>query len=303
MDDKVLKRLYIEETLKTRKYIGYRLDIALIKSILTVIIYILLYNYSKSIVFSVVIATQIFLILTLLNKIRIDKKIKTGKNKLLQRIKLKKFKNKIFYSDYSEIESFIMLYLNQYRYKDIKKIRKYSYSAIKDGEATNIFIMKYFEEATIEKVDIRNILKLIFDKKANRNLLFILNDMSDDARELLEKYIERLNIQTVYLEDIYKFADDSLLLSEEYEYKDIEGLERRISKKTKDLVKNVFINKKLILYMLAAIMFYMLHKTIFPSQFGIYISYYFIFLACINAIYSLYLFFFTRINKNKKQTN
>lgn len=302
MDEKVLKRLYIEETLKTRKYIGYRLDIALLKSIVTIIIFAFLYYYSKNIIFSIIVGVQVFLILTLLNKLKINKKIKIGKDKLLQRIKLKKFKNKIFYSDYKDIESFIMLYLNQYRYKNIKKVKKYSYRAIKDSEAINIYIMKFFEDAIIEKADIRNLLTVMLDRKSNKNLLFILNDLSEEAKELLEKYNDKLNIQTVLLDDIYKFADESLLLSEEYEYKDIEGLERKINRKTKDIVKNVFINKKLIIYIIAAIMFYAIHKTIFPNQLGIYISYYFIILACINAVYRLYVLY-TRINENKKQTN
>lgn len=302
MDDKVLKRLYVEETLKKRKYIGYRLDIALLKLIITIIIFALLYYYSKNMIFSIIVGIQIFLILTLLNKLKINKKIKVGKDKLLQRIKLNKFKNKIFYSNYNDIENFIMLYLNQYRYKNIKKIRKYSYSAIKDGELINIYIMKFFEDAIIEKADIRNLLTVMLDRKASKNLLFILNDLSEEAKELLEKYNDKLNIQTICLDDIYKFADESSLLSETYEYKDIEGLEKKINRKTKDILKNVFINKKLIIYIIAAIMFYAIHKTIFPNQLGIYISYYFIILACINVVYRLYLLY-TRINENKKQTN
>lgn len=302
MDEKVLKKLYIEETLKTRKYIGYRLDIALLKSIVTIIIFAFVYYYSKNIIFSLIVGFQIFLLLTLLNKVRINRKLKVGKDKLLQRIKLKKFKNKIFYSDYNDIESFILLYLNQYRYKNIKKIRKYSYSAIKDGESTNIYIMKFFEDAIIEKADIRNLLTVMLDRKANRNLLFILNDLSEEANQLLEKYNDKLKIQTIFLNDIYKFADESMLLSEAYEFNDIEGLERKINRKTKDIFKNVFVNKKLIIYIIAAIMFYAIHKTIFPSQLGVYISYYFLILACINVLYRIYTFY-TRINENKKQTN
>lgn len=302
MDDKVLKRLYIEETLKTRKYIGYRLDIALLKSIVTIIIFAFLYYYSKNMVFSIIVGIEIFLLLTVLNKLKINKKIKVGKDKLLQRIKLKKFKNKIFYSNYKDIESFIMLYLNQYRYKNIKRIKKCSYRAVKDDEAINIYIMKFFEDAVIEKVDIRNLLAAILDRKTGKNLLFILNDLSEDAKELLDKYSEKLSIQTIRLDDIYKFADESSLLSEAYEYEDIEGLERKINRKNKDILKNVFINKKLIIYVIAAVMFYAVHKTVFPNQLGIYISYYFIALACINAIHRLYVYY-TRINENKKQTN
>jgi hypothetical protein len=291
MDEKVLKKLYIEETLKRRKYIGYRLDIALLKSILTIIIFVIVYYYSKNIIFSLIVGFQIFLLFTLLNKVKISRKLKLGKYKLLQRIKLNKFKNKIFYSDYNDIESFIMLYLNQYRYKNIKKTRKYSYSAIKDSESTNIYIMKFFEDAIVEKADIRNLLTVMLNRKANRNLLFILNDLSEEASELLEKYNDKLKIQTICLNEIYKFADESLLLSETYESNDIEGLERNANRNTKDLFKNVFVNKKLIIYIIAAIMFYAIHKTIFPNQLGIYISYYFIVLACINAIYRVYKYF------------
>jgi hypothetical protein len=302
MDEKVLKKLYIEETLKKRKYIGYRLDIALLKSILTIIIFAIVYYYSKNIIFSLIVGFQIFLLFTLLNKVKINRKVKVGKDKLLQRIKLKKFKNKIFYSDYNDIESFIMLYLNQYRYKNIKKTKKYSYSAIKDSESTNIYIMKFFEDAIVEKADIRNLLTVILNRKTNRNLLFILNDMSEEASELLEKHKDKLKIQTICLNDIYKFADESMLLSETYESNDIEDLERKVNRKTKDVFKNVFVNKKLIIYIIAAILFYAIHKTIFPNQLGIYISYYFIILACINVLYRLYVFY-TRINENKKQTN
>ncbi len=302
MDEKVLKKLYIEETLKTRKYIGYRLDIAMLKTIITIIVYVLVYYYSKNTIFSVVIGFEVFSILTLINRIKINKKTTLGKDKLLQRIKLKKFKNKIFYSDYNEIENFILLYLNQYRYKNIRKIRKYSYSAIKDDEATNIYIMKFVEDAIIEKTDIRNMLTIMLERKAKRNLLFLLNDLSEDANCLLEKYNDKLNIKKIYLNDIYSFANNSQLLSEAYEYEDIEGLGRRSSRKASDLIKNVLLNKKMIIYIIAAIMFYTVHKTIFPNQLGIYIAYYFMFLALINLIYRIYAFYSKR-NDDIKQTN
>lgn len=302
MDEKVLKKLYIEQTLKTRKYIGYRLDIAMLKSITTIIIYAFVYYYSKNMIFSVIVGLEVFLILTLINRVKINKKTKLGKDKLLQRIKLRKFKNKIFYSDYHEIESFILLYLNQYRYKNIKKIRKYSYSASKNDELTNIYIMKFFEDAIIEKTDIRNILTIMLDRKAKRNLLFVLNDLSEEASSLLEKYNDKLNIQRICLNDIYSFADGSQLLSEAYEYEDIEGLERKSSKKVSDLFKNVLLNKKMIIYIIAAIMFYALHKTIFPNQLGIYIAYYFMFLALVNLIYKVYVFYSNK-NNDIKQTN
>ncbi len=76
MDDKFLKRLYIEETLKTRKYMGFRLDIALVKTILTMIVLTALYLYTNDLIFSIIIGLQLFLILTLLNKVTVDKKLK-----------------------------------------------------------------------------------------------------------------------------------------------------------------------------------------------------------------------------------
>lgn len=302
MDERVLKKLYIEETLKTRKYIGYRLDIALIKIIITGIVFVVSYFYSKDMAFSIIVASQVFLILTLFNKVKINRKIKVGKGKLLQRIKLKRFKNKIYYSDYNNIENFIMLYLNQYRYKDIKRLKKYRYSAIKDNEEVAIYIMKFCEDSIIEKLDIRNLLTAIVDKKNSRNLILTLNDLSEDASELLEKFKDRFNIQTLSLDDVYKFADENLLLSDTYEYKDIESLEKKISRNRKEIFKNIFINKKLIIYVIAAVLFYTVHKTIFQNELGVYIAYYFIILACINAVYRIYTSY-TRQKESKRQTN
>lgn len=302
MDERVLKKLYIEETLKTRKYIGYRLDIALIKIIITGIVFVVSYFYSKDMTFSIIVASQVFLILTLFNKVKINRKIKVGKGKLLQRIKLKRFKNKIYYSDYNNIENFIMLYLNQYRYKDIKRLKKYRYSAIKDNEEVAIYIMKFCEDSIIEKLDIRNLLTAIVDKKNSRNLILTLNDLSEDASELLEKFKDKFNIQTLSLDDVYKFADENLLLSDTYEYKDIESLEKKISRNRKEIFKNIFINKKLIIYVIAAVLFYTVHKTIFQNELGVYIAYYFIILACINAVYRIYTSY-TRQKESKRQTN
>ena len=299
MNDKVLKKLYVEETLKTRKYIGYRLDIALIKLIITAIILTALYLYSNDLIFSMIAGLQVFVILTLFNKIRIDKKIKIGKEKLSQRIKIKKFKNKIFYSDYNELESFIMFYLNQYRYKDTKKIKKYCYSAVKDNETVFVHIMKFYEDASIEKIDIRNLLTSIIDKKYNKNLLITLNDLSEEAKELIENFKDKLNIQILGFDDLYKFADGCSLLSEVYEYNDIENLDKKIHKKTRDILGNIFINKKLIIYLLAAGMFYVMHKIVFQNQLGLYISYYFVILAGINALYRVYVIYTKKKALNK----
>ncbi len=299
MDDKFLKRLYIEETLKTRKYMGFRLDIALVKTILTMIVLTALYLYTNDLIFSIIIGLQLFLILTLLNKVTIDKKIKIGKEKLSQRIKKEKFKKKIFYSDYNEFENFIMLYLNQYRYKDIRKIKEYCYSAVKNGETVYVYLMKFYEDTCIEKIDIRNLLTMLIDERAKNSIVITLNDLSEEAKEMFEKYKDKISVELINLDDLYSFADKNSLLSEAYEYKDIENLDKKVHKKTSDIIGNIFINKKVIIYLLAAVLFYAMHRIVFQSQMGLYISYYFIILSAINIAYNLYKSFSKKKIENK----
>jgi len=299
MDDKFLKRLYIEETLKTRKYMGYRLDIALVKTIITMVVITALYLYTNDLIFSIIIGLQLFFILTLLNKITIDKKIKIGKEKLSQRIKKEKFKKKIFYSDYNEFENFIMLYLNQYRYKDIHKIKEYCYSTVKNGETVYVYLMKYYEDTCIEKIDIRNLLTMLINERANKSIVITLNDLSEEAKEMFEKYKDKISVELINLDDLYGFADKNSLLSEAYEYKDIENLDKKVHKKTSDIIGNIFINKKVIVYLLAAVLFYAMHRIVFQSQMGLYISYYFIILSVINITYNLYKSFSKKKIENK----
>ena len=288
MDDKLLKKLYIEETLKSKKYIGYRLDIALIKTFITITVLFLLYLKTNDLLFSLIMGIQIFLILTLLNKIIIDKKITAGKEKLSQRIKKEKFKKKIFNSDYIELENFIMFYLNQYRYKEITKIQDYSYSAIKNEEAIHIHLVKFYEDATIEKIDIRNLLTMLINNKVKKATIIFLNNLNEDAQKLLDEKKDKINIELLNLDDLYNFANSNSLLSESYEYNDIENLSKKIHNKTSDIISNILINKKLILYLLAAGLFYFTSKVILQNSIGIYIAYYFLILAAINIIYNLY---------------
>ena len=288
MDDKILKKLYIEETLKTRRYMGFRLDIALIKSIITMIILTILYLYTEDIVFSIIVGLQVFLILTLLNKMTIDKKIKVGREKLSQRIKKDKFKNKIFYSDYNEFENYIMLYLNQYRYKDIQKIRDYYYSSVKNGEVVYIHLIKFYEDACVEKIDIRNLLTVLMTEKNSKSVIIAINDLSEEAKEMLEKFKSKISFELINFDDLYNFADKNSLLSEAYEYKDIENLDKKIHKKTSDIIGNIFINKKVIIYLLASALFYAMYRFILHNKLGLYISYYFIILTVINVSYNIY---------------
>lgn len=299
MDDKFLKRLYIEETLKTRKYMGFRLDIALVKSIITMVILTILYLYTNDLIFSIILGLQVFLILTLLNKMTIDKKIKIGKEKLSQRIKKEKFKKKVYYSDYAEFENFIMLYLNQYRYKDIQKIREYSYGAVKNGETVYVYLIKFYEGTCVEKIDIRNLLTVLINEKIKKSIVITTNELSDDAKEMFEKFKSKINIELINFDDLYNFADKNSLLSEAYEYKDIENLDRKIHKKTSDIIGNIFINKKIIIYLLASVLFYVMHRFVLQNQLGLYISYYFIILASINIVYNLYKSYAKKKIENK----
>ena len=299
MDDKFLKRLYIEETLKTRKYMGFRLDIALVKSIITMVILTILYLYTNDLIFSIIVGLQVFLILTLLNKMTIDKKIKIGKEKLSQRIKKEKFKKKVYYSDYAEFENFIMLYLNQYRYKDIQKIKEYSYSAVKNGETVYVYLIKFYEGTCVEKIDIRNLLTVIINEKIKKSIVITMNELSDDAKEMFERFKNKINIELISFDDLYNFADKNSLLSEAYEYKDIENLDKKIHKKTSDIIGNIFINKKTIIYLLASVLFYAMHRFILQNQLGLYISYYFIILASINIVYNLYKSYAKKKIENK----
>lgn len=294
-DNKILKKMYIEETLKTRKYLGFRLDIALLKIIIIAIVSSVIYTITNDLKFMVVISIQLFMILTLINKIVIDKKIQAGKKLLSEKVKFEKFKNKIFTVSYNEFENFIMLYLNQYRYKCVKKMKNYVYSAINENQDIIINLFRYYENANIEKIDLRNSLGYAINKKAKKLVIITVNELSKEAEELINDMKDILDIEIISLNFLYNFADNNNLLSINYDDYDFSYVKKNLYKNKISPINNIVIGKKSIIYVISAILFYILDKIFIYNSLIIYISYYFMFLAVINIGYN---FFNGLIKKN-----
>ncbi|QSX06170.1 hypothetical protein JYG23_01510 [Sedimentibacter sp. zth1] len=282
------KKIYIDETLNKRKYLGYRLDIVLIKFIIITFIALVVYVNTGDFLFTSIIIIQVFCIITLINKIIIDKKASRGKVKFLKRIKKDKFKKKIFSSKYSEIESFIFLYLNQNRYYHLKKTKNYCYKALKNDETILINVVKFYQDALIEKIDLRNYITNALNVNIDKLILITINDFSEEASKMLEKSEEVIKLEIINFEDLYEFADTNLLLSSSYEIISNEDICTNTKVKTSEIFNNIFNSEKIKIYLIASVTFYIIHKILLINKIGVYISYYFLFLTFINIVYNVY---------------
>lgn len=287
-NEKILKQIYIEQTLKeNRKYIGYRLDMIFCKIILTIVSFLVVYINSESPIFSILIGIQIFMILTLINKLILDSKSNKGQKIFKKRSQLSLFKNNLINNSNIEFERFLKLYLNYMRFRNVKKCDVDCYSAEQNKEKSLIKIYRFYEGALIERSDIRNLIQYIYDNKYEKVIVISLNSFSDEAKTLFEEYKEKLNIQLLETEDLFEFADKNSLLSTYIDLdKYLESYKDNKEKK-KIVVSNFLLARKIIVYIFSAVLFYLLYTKLTHNILGLYISYYFIAIAVICILYNI----------------
>ncbi len=283
--DNKVKKTYVKEALGNRNYLSYRTDLMLLKILVSFVVFIATYFIYLDIILSLMFASLVFFVFTLVNKINVDKKNEKGRDLLLKKAKKEYFLSKIEEINQNDFEMLIKLFFKNEGYNNIIKKGRSLYLAEKGGYIICIKIFKLFEGIEVEKLDIRSLLTFMGNSSIKKGFLATTSDLSEDAEKLIEKFKDKFEITIIDIEGMYSLADKYNMLPEDsFYYKRI--YEERITPK-KDVKENVLSINKIYLYIAAAIFFYMSSIWLPENKLVIYISYYFILMTIINTLYFL----------------
>ncbi|MGD9569779.1 MAG: hypothetical protein AB7V48_15960, partial [Sedimentibacter sp.] len=119
--------------------------------------------------------------------------------------------------------------------------------------------------------------------------LVTTGSFSEEAKEIIEKFKDKLDIEVVDLDGLFSIMDEkSILPDNNYFYNKIADI-KIIEKKKIKLKNNVFDIKKVIVYILAAVFFYIISFLMPYNSVSIFISYYFILLAVMSILYLIWV--------------
>ena len=293
--DNKVKKTYIKEALGNRNYLSYRTDLMLLKILVSFAVFIATYFIYLDHILSILLASLVFFVLTLINKINIKKKNEKGKNILIKKVKEDYFSSKIEEINQGDFELLIKLFFRNEGYNNIIKKGRSLYLAEKDGYITCIKIFKLYDGIEVEKLDIRSLLTFMGNSNIRNGFLVTTTALSEDVVKLIEKFKDRFEITIIGIEDMHSLADKyNMLPDESFYYKRLK--EEKILVK-KDIKENVLNIRKIYLYIAASVFFYMSSVWMPENKLVIYISYFFIVLSIINIIY------FSVIKYNLKKQN
>lgn len=294
--DNKVKKTYIKEALGNRNYLSYRTDLMLLKILVSSVVFIVTYFIYLDIILSLLLASLVFFVFTLVNKINVERKNEKGKNMLIKKVKEEYFSSKIEEINQSDFEMLIKLFFRNEGYNNIIKKGRSLYLAEKEGYITCIKIFKLYDGIEVEKIDIRSLLTFMGNSNIRNGFLITTSDLSEDAVKLIEKFNDRFEITIIDIEGMYSLADKYNMLPEEsFYYKKLS--EKKIVIKN-DFKENVLNIRKIYLYIAASIFFYMSSVWMPENKLVIYISYFFIALSIFNIIY----FYVIKYNMKKQNT-
>ncbi|HBC30205.1 MAG TPA: hypothetical protein DC024_03005 [Clostridiales bacterium] len=294
--DNKVRKTYVKEALGNRNYLSYRTDLMLLKILVSFVVFIATYFIYLDIILSLLLASLVFFVFTLVNKINVDKKNERGKNMLMKKVKEEYFSSKIEEINQNDFEMLIKLFFNNEGYNNIFKKGRSLYLAEKEGYITCIKIFKLYDGIEVEKLDIRSLLTFMGNSNIRNGFLVTTSSLSEEAAKLIEKFKDRFEITVIDIEGMYSLADKYNMLPDESFYYKRLNEEKVITKN--DFKKNVLNIRKVYLYIAASIFFYMSSVWMPENQLVIYISYFFIVLTIINILY----FSVTKYNMNKQNS-
>lgn len=294
--DNKVRKTYVKEALGNRNYLSYRTDLMLLKILVSFVVFIATYFIYFDLILSLLLASLVFFVFTLVNKINVDKKNERGKNMLMKKVKEEYFSSKIEEINQNDFEMLIKLFFNNEGYNNIFKKGRSLYLAEKEGYITCIKIFKLYEGIEVEKLDIRSLLTFMRNSNIRNGFLVTTSSLSEDAAKLIEKFKDRFEITVIDIEGMYSLADKYNMLPDESFYYKRLNEEKVVTKN--DFKKNVLNIRKIYLYIAASIFFYMSSVWMPENQLVIYISYFFIVLTIINILY----FSVTKYNMNKQNS-
>ena len=294
--DNKVKKTYIKEALENKNYLSYRTDLMLLKILVSFAVFIATYFIYLDHILSILLASLVFFVLTLINKINIKKKNEKGKNILIKKVKEDYFSSKIEEINQGDFELLIKLFFRNEGYNNIIKKGRSLYLAEKDGYITCIKIFKLYDGIEVEKIDIRSLLTFMGNSNIRNGFLVTTTALSEDVVKLIEKFKDRFEITIIGIEDMHSLADKyNMLPDESFYYNKLS--EKKIVIKN-DFKENVLNIRKIYLYIAASIFFYMSSVWMPENKLVIYISYFFIALSIFNILY----FYVIKYNMKKQNT-
>lgn len=289
LDNRKFKKIFIKEAIGSRNYLSYRTDLILYKILLSILVFLVILFISDDIGLSVLISGEVFLIFTLINKLNVDRKRNEGENQLILKRKKEHFKKKLEEININDFELLIGFLFEKKGCKNFIKKGRHMYLAEKEGLINCIKIYRLFENIELERIDARNMVTYMCQNNIRIGYLITTGVLSEGAKELLEDFKDRLNITVMDFDSLFAMMEENEILPEnDFFYNKIYEEE---SGKTKDvdIKKNIFDNKKIIIYIFSSVFFYAASMIMPQNNISRYISYYFIVLTAINVFYSIWI--------------
>ena len=289
LDIRKFKKIFIKEAIGSRNYLSYRTDLILYKILLSILFFLVILFISDDIGLSVLISGEVFLIFTLINKLNVDRKRNEGENQLILKRKKEHFKKKLEEININDFELLIGFLFEKKGCKNFIKKGRHMYLAEKEGLINCIKIYRLFENIELERIDARNMVTYMCQNNIRIGYLITTGVLSEGAKDLLEDFKDRLNITVMDFDSLFAMMEENEILPEnDFFYNKIYEEE---SGKTKDvdIKKNIFDNKKIIIYIFSSVFFYAASMIMPQNNISRYISYYFIVLTAINVFYSIWI--------------
>lgn len=289
MVENKLRKKFIKEALGTRNYFSYRTDLLLYKIMLSILVLLAIFFITTDWNFSILISAEVFAIFTLINKLNITRRKNEGEEKYISKMKKEHFKNKIDEINSDDFEILIGFLFEKKGCKNFVKKGRHMFLAEKDGLINCIKIFKLFEDIELEKIDVRNMINFMCENNIKIGHLVTTGDLSEEAKNLLEKFKDKLNINVVDFKGLYSLMEEyDILPGYDYFYNKVKE-DKTLEKKKIDIKSNVFDNKKIVIYILAAVFFYVTSTIMPENNLTRYISYYFILLTIISVFYLIWI--------------
>ena len=283
--DKNLRKVFVKEALGSRKYLSYRTDLILYKILLCVIVLTAFYFMTDDLLMSLLVAVEVFAIFTLINKMNTDRKSSEGREKLIYRRKMEYFRKKLEEINQDDFELLIGYLFEKEGWKNYVKKGRHMYLAEKQGIIHCIKIFKMFEEIELEKVDVRSMIEFMGQNSIRTGHLIYTGALSESAAELLEKFKDKLEINLINIDELYKIVGKYNMLPEDDSFLNKIYEEKYLPDSKEEIKKNIFGNKKIIVYVFAALFFYITSRIMQDSFISRYIFYYFVVLSLISIVY------------------
>lgn len=297
VNDNKMKKAFIKEAIGTRNYFSYRTDLMLYKVMLSILVLLAVLLITDNLKFSVLIAAEVFLIFTLINKLNIERKKNEGKEKLISKNKKEHFKKKIDEINADDFEILIAFLFEKKGCRNFVKKGNHMWLSEKGGIINCIKVYKLYDDMELEKLDVRNLVTFMCQNNIRTGYLVMTGSLSDGAKELLEKYNDKLNIEVVDPDGLLKIMDEHGLLPDD-EYFCHMVVKENVSEQKKVNINNVFDNKKIFIYIPAAAFFYAVSAVMPENSISRYISYYFIVLTVISIFYLIWVKYISGQVKN-----